>query len=225
MKIILCYLLFCFFAFSQIVVCTTSYKLVTSTAGFKSSNTDDKNIYGAGAYSTFEIVNETDSTYKVMFHKINDYSQVEAKLPMSLLEKKNIITVSKQVFYVITKTDLPKYYYHFSSGDIAGVLAVPFKLINNGKLSPGSTLGGFYGYKISTISILASAGLASIPTSDINSKQVETKFGFTIAGGIVFEPEQKFQLGIIFGIDHLGNDWQYENRGWLSLAIGYSFTQ
>lgn len=225
MKIILSSLLLCFFACSQLVICKPTYKLVTSTAGFRSNIPNDKNIYGAGADSKFEIVNETDSTYKVMFHEINNYNQAEAKLSMLLQESNNIKTVSEQIFYVISKIDLPDYYFKFSSGDIAGVLAVPIKIINNGKLSPGSTVGGFYGYRFREISILASGGLASIPISDINSKQVETKIGLTLAGGIIFEPVSKFQLGIIFGIDHLGSEWQYENRGWFSFAIGYSFTQ
>lgn len=224
---VLC-LLFSFIMCHHISLCGTHYKLIASVPGFKSAIPGNNFTYGAGANSKFKIVNETDSEYRVMFYKIETYDKATAKVSSSMVDNnssQNVRTVSEEEIYVISKTDLPNYYYTYSSGNIGGILTVPFKLINNGKLSPGATLGGFYGYKISTISLIISAGLSSIPTSDLNSKQVETKFGLTGAVGTVFEPIPKFQLGLIVGIDHLGSDWQYEDKGWVSLAVGFVFAQ
>jgi hypothetical protein len=220
--------LWCFLLVWDISWCSTNYKLIAGIPGFKSNLAGDTYTYGAGAGSKFTILSETEAEYKVMFSRVTDYDATTARITTLMAqgnEQQQVRTVSLGKVYIIAKSDLPDYLYTYSSGDIGGVLAVPFKLINNGKVSPGATLGGFYGYKMSTVSLIASAGLASIPTTDVNSKQVQTSFGLTGAIGIVFEPKPKFQLGIIFGIDHLGSDWLYEDRGWVSLAVGFVFTQ
>ncbi len=226
-NLILC-LLFSVFMYHNISLCGTHYKLNASVPGFKSNIPGNDFTYGAGANSKFKIVNETDSEYKILFYKIESYDKSTAKVSSIMVdnnELQNVKTVSKEEIYVISKNDLPDYYFSYSSGNIGGVLTVPFKLINNGNLSPGSTIGGFYGYKIKIFSLIASAGLSTIPTSDINSKQVETKFGITGAFGIVVEPIHKFQIGLILGLDHLGSKWQYEDRGWYSFAVGFVFAQ
>jgi len=210
----------------QIPLKAETRRLLSSISGFKVDKGADNIIYGAGANSKFEIIETTDNEYKVMFSSIAPFDKDEAKFSILSVENaQNISTVKYNTMYKINKSDLPEYFHKFSSGGVGGIFSVPFKLINNGKVSPGATLGGFYGFKYRDVILLGADGVSSIPTSDINSKQIETKLGFTAACGIVAEPLDKFQLGIVVGIDHLGNDWQYEDRGWLSLAIGYSFTK
>jgi hypothetical protein len=145
-----------------------------------------------------------------------------------------IDTVKPGVDYITTLTALPAYDYELAFGPDYGILTVPFKLqMRDGSITAGATLGPYFGWKqrwlgfASTVTL--AAGLSVIPVQNVNSGSVETKVGLTGAFGVIAQPVGQVQMGVLAGLDHLGGDagraYQYENRLWVSFAIGFGFLQ
>ncbi|NQT64101.1 MAG: hypothetical protein HQ556_14170 [Candidatus Marinimicrobia bacterium] len=205
-----------------------SRKLIGPVFGFMIDHSNDSTLYGAGASSKYEVINTTETHYVVKFISIAPYSANLNSLTMMIVNSKavnSIPTVKFNAIYRIKKIDLPSYFHEFNAGVVTGVLSVPFKLLYDGTISPGATLGIYAGYKYKSYTALISGGFATIPTSTISSDKIDTDMGLTGAIGLLIEPKDQLQLGVIYGFDHLGQEWKYEDKGWFSLAIGYSFTQ
>lgn len=111
---------------------------------------------------------------------------------------------------------------------IHGMLVVPFKVqfYDGGVTTESATLGYYLGwprYRTNTeISHgpIFSVGLAGIKTDDSD----KSKLGVSASVGYVAEFFKNFQAGIIVGFDHLGDkNWKYDDKGWISVMIGYNF--
>jgi hypothetical protein len=129
---------------------------------------------------------------------------------------------------------LLRYNFRLEYGVDFGALTVPFKLqASDGTITAGASVGPYLGWKQRWFgvpsTVLGSAGLSVIPIQDVNAASVDTKAGLTICGGLVFELARQFQLGLVFGRDHLGGvsgkAYPYEDKTWISFAIGFAFTQ
>jgi len=111
---------------------------------------------------------------------------------------------------------------------IHGMLVIPFKVqfYDGGVTTESATLGYYLGwprYRTNTeISHgpIFSIGLAGIKTDDSD----KSKLGVSASVGYVAEFFKNFQAGIIVGFDHLGDkNWKYDDKGWISVMIGYNF--
>jgi hypothetical protein len=117
---------------------------------------------------------------------------------------------------------------------VAGALTVPFKMhLSDHGLTAGSTIGAYVGYRSSffndfTITPILAGGLALVSTAPIGSSTEQTSTGFSLATGLIGSVGQSgMQYGVVLGADWLGEAarYRYEGRPWLSLEIGYSFSQ
>ena len=109
-----------------------------------------------------------------------------------------------------------------------GMLVVPFKY-RQGDIYSDSTIGPYISVKYEFIETLISAGISQISFSEVGSDKIDTKTGFTIAGGINFEVSKDWDIALITGIDHMsgaqGESWEHQDCVWYSLAIGFNFTR
>ena len=108
-----------------------------------------------------------------------------------------------------------------------GMLVVPFKYRQGDIYRSFSIKRRAKKYEF--IETLISAGISQISFSEVGSDKIDTKTGFTIAGGINFEVSKDWDIALITGIDHMsgaqGESWEHQDCVWYSLAIGFNFTR
>jgi hypothetical protein len=141
-------------------------------------------------------------------------------------------TVDVGTRYYLSKEIFNSYSVRFYSGLDYGLLVIPFKLrFNPGSISPGTALGPYIGYKLGSdsnlfTSIVTTLSLAGVSLNDVNSQNVKNVLGLTYGGGVILNFNNKIQVGAILGADYIGEqgkDWNYQNKLWLSIAIGFTF--
>jgi len=124
--------------------------------------------------------------------------------------------------------EVQKSNYKRIGGVSTGLMVVPFKL-RSGDLYSDSAIGPYISYKLERFELLAIAGLSQISVSEIGTEKVESKTGITVGGGFSFEVAKDWDVAIIFGADHLSGDlgetWAYQDKMWVSFAIGFNFTR
>lgn len=115
------------------------------------------------------------------------------------------------------------------SGKTSGLLVVPYKYRgDDGSITGEATVGYYAGWETRAGTYLVSAGLSqvSIPVSDT---ETENQSAVTIAGGVLMNNWDNVDIGLIVGIDHIGgnkgDNWQYEDDPWISIMIGFNFSQ
>ncbi len=115
------------------------------------------------------------------------------------------------------------------TGKISGLLVVPYKFRNDdGAITGEATVGYYAGWETSIGTYLLSAGLSqvSLPVSDT---ETENQSAITIAAGLLLKNWDNVDIGVIVGLDHIGgkkgDNWQYEDDPWLSIMIGWNFSQ
>ncbi|MCO5950024.1 hypothetical protein [Mucilaginibacter flavidus] len=148
----------------------------------------------------------------------------------------------------ITKADFDKYkanyYGKITFQMVFSGLSIPFKYrpatgshsgsILNGDINLGTFLGVRLGLLGNTggISIGGTFGVSSLPMNSSNNSMVPAQSsqsisGFTYGGGIVFDWQKKFQIGIIKGYDHavgdLSKTYIYQDKSWFALSLNYKF--
>lgn len=147
--------------------------------------------------------------------------------------------VKKDLYYLLLKKDFDSYLENNILRQLAavdiGVLVVPFKLrFGPTILAPNATIGPYLGYKRNlgfewSVTFLGTFGLAGISLNDVNAKEPENALGFTYAGGVVLNYKGRFQIGLIGGADFIGGEkgkkWTYENKLWLALSTGFTFSK
>jgi len=146
------------------------------------------------------------------------------------------LNVDENSRFFINSDDLPKA--AVRRGWDFGTLVVPFKLQTSGKTSvqTSATLGGYLGYRFGwdmfgiKFSPIAFAGLSEIPTQQVqkNGKTAsQTVAGISYGAGIVATVKDSFNVGLVVGADHVDSaqPYQFQDKPWVSLEIGYSFTK
>lgn len=123
---------------------------------------------------------------------------------------------------------VPKSSYVRVGGIDTGILVVPFKL-RSGDIYSDAAIGPYISYKWEYVDLLALAGISQISVSEIGSENIETETGLTGAVGINIEIDTDWDVAFLVGVDHLsgdkGDNWQYQDKAWVSFGIGYNFTQ
>ncbi len=184
----------------------------------------DNKKYAAGADTRFYIVDEDNTDYTILFKKEKDISSAPTRPGYGKVKP-------KQLFKIKIKF-LEKASYRLRFGIAHGPLIVPFKFrTKDGSLTGQSTLGYYLGFKSDFLygsgTLFASAGLTLIPINDVNSSSTDEKTGVSWAFGYSFASKSNFQAAIIVGWDHIGGEagdnWDYEDNPWVSLAIGFEF--
>jgi hypothetical protein len=108
-----------------------------------------------------------------------------------------------------------------------GILVIPYKF-RQGDIYSDTTIGPYISYKREFGEVLATFGLAKISVSEVGTDKVETEDGLTFAIGYNLEITDVFDIALIVGIDHLsgskGDDWEFQDKAWISFAIGFNFT-
>ncbi|MFC0049823.1 hypothetical protein [Rheinheimera tilapiae] len=124
--------------------------------------------------------------------------------------------------------EVQKSNYKRIGGISTGLLVIPFKL-RSGDIYSDSTVGPYISYKFERFEILGTAGISQIATSEIGTEKVESKSGLTYGAGVSFEIAKDWDIAVIVGKDHLSGDigekWQYQDKVWVSFAIGFNFTR
>lgn len=117
-----------------------------------------------------------------------------------------------------------------------GALAVPFKfqLSKGGTVTSQTSVGPYLGFRVPiTDSIVFSpvgfVGAAPITVSEKtgNTTSSHELAAITYGGGLLFTIKDSFQAGLIFGADHVDSNagYPYNDKLWVSFALGYSFAR
>ena len=212
----------------KIVNDTGSSLVVLFTGGLPdSTSTDDIQ----DSTDADDIQNSTDTDD---IQDSTDADDIQDNTSADAIQDSTISThVVEEVNYLISKEKLTEYRYELAFGFACGLLTTsPVKIqLCDGNMTIGTNLGAYAGWKVTLahipFTIIGSAGSAIIPISDAGADKVETKLGWTCAIGLLIEPISNYQIGILFGIDHLvgdaRNDYPYQNEIWISFGIGFDF--
>ncbi|MBI1815372.1 MAG: hypothetical protein HYR72_10370 [Deltaproteobacteria bacterium] len=124
-----------------------------------------------------------------------------------------------------------------------GTLVVPFKFQLTGahQLTGSATLGPYLGYRFDAenyglattlavfggISNISVAKTTTDPATMMTSTSTQQIAGFGYGGACMLEVKGGFQAGAVLGFDSVGSNqgFQYNNKPWLALELGYSFSQ
>lgn len=124
--------------------------------------------------------------------------------------------------------EVEKSNYKRIGGINTGLLVIPFKL-RSGDIYSDTTIGPYISYKYERVELLLTAGLSQISVSEVGTEKVESKTGLTYGAGISFEIAKDWDVAFIVGKDHLsgevGDTWEYQDKVWVSFAIGFNFTR
>jgi hypothetical protein len=115
------------------------------------------------------------------------------------------------------------------------MLSLPFKLhLSDRSLGPGGTAGAYVGYTFTlkglTVTPIVSTGVSAIlTTSTTGSDKTISALGFTEAIGFIgqFSTGSKLHYGVLIGVDYVSHalNYEYEGKPYLSMELGYNFTQ
>ena len=117
-----------------------------------------------------------------------------------------------------------------------GALVVPFKMQLGGKhaFTGSASVGAYLGYSLPmwdtgiVLSPVAFGGATSISVHDNSGKKDSTQSftGLSYGLGVIGRVKDGFQVGVIFGKDHVdSSNYPYNDKTWISFEIGYSFAQ
>ena len=171
--------------------------------------------YRAGKESIFREISSNEQEVLVIFDYVKDDG------------KKKGMLVEINTPYKLCRKELQSYKYRRVGGMDAGALVVPFKM-RSGDLYGDPTLGSYVAFKGNYISLLATFGITQISVPDIETGEVTTESGFSYALGLIWSITDSFDVGLVAGVDHLsgraGDDFEFQDDIWWSLAIGHNFT-
>lgn len=130
---------------------------------------------------------------------------------------------------------------HARSGWTYGTLVVPYKFQYSGdrSISGGATLGAYVGRRVNIpspwgLSSLSAqvVGFAGLTKVDVQSEaegksKTDQLAGISYGVGLLTTVKQAFQVGLVVGADRVAKSANYVNNGktWISLSVGYAFSQ
>lgn len=193
-------------------------------------------------YPRFTVLDEKDDYVIIKFWRWSAIKDIDLKLKYN--EKNGIpiyFRISKQDLLTKTRKHFNIWFKKGASHITAGTLIIPVKLrFNQFDFSKDVTLGPFVGWRTrlhnssqSFISIGFNVGITSVTLNEGNAmKEDKTKIeksvdlaAFTWSYGAILE-FNKVQIGIFSGYDNIsensGYKWNYQNRPWISVGLGYS---
>lgn len=205
------------------------YELRLAVTGFTLSDVraDQEALRGveltAGPDSDFHILGFSDDHTKFLVY-FTDVKRVKDVTG-------DIQYVAEDTLYEIDRSRLtPIYYRRWRISH--GLLIIPFKLrMEDKSLTGQSTIGYYIGREEEHLQAgwnwVIAGGLTLIPVTDAGG-ETEEKTGATLAVGWILKTIDNFQLGAFAGVDHIGGSagesWKFEDDPWVSLSIGFEFS-
>ncbi|WP_290873414.1 hypothetical protein [Aquabacterium sp.] len=192
--------------------------------------TDDAGVC-APAKSRLEVLSTSAQELVVRPYGVGDACTYKAFVTLGKVEDDRM--------YVVERANLAEGSFR-RSGFVHGVLFVPFKRrFSDRVLSGEGNLGYFVGYEVTewrgwSLIPIASMGISLVNVDDNNAdtsaaqrSDTGVRAAFTKSIGLVLKSFDSFQIGFILGHDRIGGDttWKYENKPWMSVSIGFPFTQ
>jgi len=123
------------------------------------------------------------------------------------------------------------------SGWDYGALVVPFKfqMSDESTVVGSASLGGYLGYRCPLNLIgfrftpMIFLGVSEVPspqTDAAGKTTTQTLAGLSYGIGFIAKIKDDFNVGLVFGADHVnaGQSYQYQDKPWVSLSLGYSLT-
>lgn len=174
----------------------------------------------AGEGSKFEVVVKLQGCDIVRFWSINGADEMEGRQRVIHSEE---YVLPQSISGVPIEASTTK------SGKSSGLLVLPYKLRNDdGSVTGDATVGYYAGWDTRAGTILFSAGLSQV-SLPVSATETENQSAITVAVGYLIKNWGGVDMGVVLGIDHIGgdkgDDWQYEDDPWLSLMIGWNFSQ
>lgn len=163
-----------------------------------------------------------------------DNDGITVTLKENVKDCSNKILTSVGVGYKIKKEELKNK--GFSRvGVTYGTLVLPFKyqLSGNKDITGSATVGAYVGWRLesfhnvgTTFTPIAFAGASVISGNGTNGNSSNT-MGFSWGVGFIITLKGAFELGGAIGCDSVGSgaNYDYNNKPWISVQIGYSFLQ
>ncbi len=165
----------------------------------------------------------------------NSFNQALSELQPSRVAAKAAVkdsTEEVQLYtYYTIKEEHFTYGIHFDklNSIVHGTLAVPFKYRNNTQQVTGDgTIGyyagiSFHNRRWSYAPILA-GGVSNVKVVTDGAEKDE--FGITVTTGMLVTFRDKFQIGVVAGVDRISDStWEHNGKLWTSFMIGYQFGQ
>lgn len=202
----------------------------------KEACNDDKpnpnDRFFAPAGSRFTILEEKKAEDKKKLNARFKLIPSEFKdLPKEVRNRRRNNDCLVETEYAQYEMELSDSHYKFSHGLTHGPLTIPFKLqLSDGNMLAGANIGYFVGYRWNHFTLVVPAiGVEFINSSTGSSGNQKTPVALTIAAGVAYDLSQSMhnigqglQLGCFLGIDHR-NGYEYSDRLWISIGIGYNF--
>lgn len=144
-------------------------------------------------------------------------------------------TIHPNIAYAITKENVGKSG-PARTGVTYGALVIPFKWQTSGNkdFTGSASVGGYAGYRFEflralgiTATPIAFAGASNISVPGATGANPQNVMGFSYGLGMIATFKGAFQLGGVIGWDRVGANttYQYNNKPWIALEIGYAFLQ
>lgn len=210
----------------QLVIVVALLWPVLSVAQTSGVQVDSYYIANADFEAKAHITGEAITVTRGSRFWVVDLSQDEAIIDIRISNDSNQF----DKLYVVDLTEIDLRIYSRPWDRLAhGALVVPFKLsLHDHTLSTQSVSLGYYvQYRLEGNSGVRHGPVLSVGLSSITrSEAANNELGATVALGWVWSLKNQFQLGVIAGVDHLGDDsWEYEDKPWVSMMIGFNFLQ
>ncbi len=226
--------------FAQNLYSLQRFRTTANVFGFKvrTGTAVGQETFYAPLHSHFIILDKPQGKYVVRFTKRGAIPTTPSALVVGGTVARVDLSNEKPITadatdYEIDESSMSSYDYEFYSGLVPGGMVVPVKWQHDGVLTSGSTIGLSAGFKQRwfgfPLTALVAAGLANIPTQNVNSTTPTNKSGYTYGFGLVTDVYDVFQIGLVFGRDHLGGSdgaaYPYEDKWWHSFEIGFAFSK
>lgn len=209
----------------------------------KQAGLHDEKPYAAGAGSRFLVIGEDQRNYYLIFNRVSEIDMrfiegLDQTLGLSGIDKVEdkvrLRMANTNEIFMIGKDDLKDFQYGLVGGSTGGWMVVPYKYRYTGSETMGDPMiGGYWGYKAEWLgypsTFVAGLGVSLVTKQDQNDTRYELREAATLATGVFFDFSDAVNAGLLLGLDHLGGNggdtWRYEDKPWVSLAIGFKFIQ
>ncbi len=187
--------------------------------------------YSAFRGSYFKIIAVNDSNSYVRFTKLGPRLSSSNSIPPTVVTHKTFVVGNKYINEATVQ---------FRRGLYASMLMIPFKYrlersdSIDSELALDVSIGTALGYTIafpSTIQItpIAFLGMSLMSVREVDPEESGNLMGITYGAGLDFALTREFQIGLVFGRDHLagsiGRDWPFQDKWWVSASIGFMFLE
>jgi hypothetical protein len=151
----------------------------------------------------------------------------------TLSGSKGAYTIRDDIEYVVERASFASHE-NVREGYTYGILTAPYKFFpKDHSFVSSATIGPYIGYELNWLGIsgkvIGSFGLTSVPVigkDDAGKATTTNKAALSISTGVLWDLNNKFQMGFLLGADTVGpgSAYQYNGKPWFAVDIGYKFS-